>query len=327
MSEEFYISVIGEVFDGCTEISIRGVSAYLKHVSIRDQRYIHKYYEKYRQRAIDKGVETEADRLTYIVEEELWLAEDDTKIALLADEIKNLEKTVKSLNLPSQKEQVQVTLRERREEWLGLHQQRKEAVGKTAEDYATNRASDELLRFVLFKDEDLTEHFYTEEEFENLESWEILKIGKKQEEVAKRFDELTLQKAVLRPFFSMYLSLCEDVGIFYRKPVTHLSIYQLKVALFGRMFFNVFQYTDDIPDHIKDDPEKLLAYADAQKKGDADLGIDQNADASAVFGATKQDMKSLGLESQSNVSLRDEAQKHGGRLDMKQMMRLAGHDV
>ena len=28
-----------------------------------------------------------------------------------------------------------------------------------------------------------------------------------------------------------------------------------------------------------------------------------------------------------NVSLTEEAKKHGGRLNMEQMMRLAGHDV
>jgi hypothetical protein len=45
-----------------------------------------------------------------------------------------------------------------------------------------------------------------------------------------------------------------------------------------------------------------------------------------VFGATKDDMKTLTNKS-GTVSLSEEAKKHGGRLDMKQMMRLAGHDV
>ena len=37
-------------------------------------------------------------------------------------------------------------------------------------------------------------------------------------------------------------------------------------------------------------------------------------------------MKSLGEDS-NTVSLSEEAKKHGGKLDMKQMMRLAGQDV
>ena len=51
-----------------------------------------------------------------------------------------------------------------------------------------------------------------------------------------------------------------------------------------------------------------------------------DADASAVFGATREDMKDVAKDSKT-VSLSEEAKKAGGKLDMKQMMRLAGHDV
>ncbi len=44
------------------------------------------------------------------------------------------------------------------------------------------------------------------------------------------------------------------------------------------------------------------------------------------FGATKEDMKEVAKDSDS-VSLSDAMKEAGGKLDMKQMMRLAGHDV
>jgi hypothetical protein len=132
----------------------------------------------------------------------------------------------------------------------------------------------------------------------------------------------------LRPFFSMYLSSCENVNDFYGKPVIELSVYQLRVALYGKMFFNIFQNTQDIPDNIRDNPEKLMAFAETQQNKDSKTGgIRDDADASAVFGATKSDMQALNLESSANVSLSEEAAKHGGKLNMEQMMRLAGQDV
>ena len=48
MSEEEYIAIVGEIFDGYTEFYFQGEPVYLKHFSIRDQRYIHKYYNKYK---------------------------------------------------------------------------------------------------------------------------------------------------------------------------------------------------------------------------------------------------------------------------------------
>ena len=96
------------------------------------------------------------------------------------------------------------------------------------------------------------------------------------------------------------------------------------------MFFNIFQFTDDIPEDIKQDPKKLMSFSEAQRNKSSNKGgIKEDADASAVFGATKEDMKQIREEQKAGkaVSLTEEAKKHGGKLNMEQMMRLAGHDV
>ena len=326
MKEEFYVSLVGEAFDGYTEALLDDKPAYIKHVSIKDQRYLHKYYEKYKNLALSKGLESEEDRMPYLIKEGIWSAEEDSKIASLKFEIQNLKRTKPQLPLPSQREAMGDTISERNADLMKLLSDKKEIMGKTAEDYATSRSGDEILRSLLFKDHNLTQHLYTEEEFGELETWELAKINLIQTNISERFDDIKIQKAVLRPFFSMYLSLCENVGAFYSKPVTSLSIYQLRVVLFGRMFFNIFQYTDDIPDDIKEDPEKLISFSEMQKDKGNKSGIRDDADGSMIFGATKGDMKSLDADTNA-PSLSEEAKKHGGKLDMKQMMRLAGHDV
>ena len=327
-NDEFYISLIGEVFDGYTEAIINKTPIYIKHLNIRDQRYLHSYHEKYKQRAIERGVETTEERTQQILADGMWTDAEDQKIAALEFEIENLKKTVKGVFLPSQQDALKETLRERRKELADLLVKKRGIIGTTADDYALARSNDELLRFLLFKTPDLEENLYSEEEFANLETWEIAQINKIQEEMADRLTETAIQEAVLRPFFSMYLSICENFADFYGKPVIELSVYQLRVALFGKMFFNIFQNTEDIPDNIRDDPEKLMAFAEMKRNKDSHRGgIKDDADVSAVFGATKEDMQALDLESSANVSLRDEAAKHGGKLDMQQMMRLAGQDV
>ena len=326
MKEEFYVSLVGEAFDGYTEALLDDKPAYIKHVSIKDQRYLHKYYEKYKNLALSKGLESEEDRIPYLIKEGIWSAEEDSKIASLKFEIQNLKRTKPQLPLPSQREAMGDTISERNADLMKLLSDKKEIMGKTAEDYATSRSGDEILRFLLFKDHNLTQHLYTEEEFGELETWELAKINLIQTNINERFDDIKIQEAVLRPFFSMYLSLCENVGAFYSKPVTSLSIYQLRVVLFGRMFFNIFQYTEDIPDDIKEDPEKLISFSEMQKDKGSKSGIRDDADGSMIFGATKGDMKSLDADANA-PSLSEEAKKHGGQLDMKQMMRLAGHDV
>jgi hypothetical protein len=327
LKEEFYISLVGEAFDGYTKASFEEKPVYIKHISIRDQRYLHNYYEKYREIALSKGLPSEEYQLEYVRNEGIWEDSDELAIENLKFEIKNLKQTARAVFLQSQKEDFLNQVEEKSKELISLQEKRKEIVGQTAESYAEIRSGDEILRFLLFKNKELTDHLYSEEEFGELESWQILKLSEIHTDVQKRLTDSTIQKAVLRPFFSMYLSLCEDVNGFYGKPITELTIYQLRVVLFGRMFHNIFQYTEDIPDHVKDDPEKLIAYSESQRNdGKNSGGIRDDADASAVFGATEEDMKNLKAK-KGNVLLSEEAKKAGGKLDMKQMMRLAGHDV
>ncbi len=325
MSEELYISIIGEVFDGYTEFIYNNKPVYLKHFNIRDQRCIHKHYEKYKSIAISKGLETEDQLLKKIKSDGIWSDDDDLKIHSLDLEIKNLKQTQSQLFLPSQKELMGVDIANKISELLLLKTKKKEIIGKTAEDYAAIRSNEEMLRYFLFEDEGFEKKLFNEEEFSEIEDYELTFLINKQNEIAERLSELNLQKSVLRPFFSMYMSSCENLNHFYGKPVIQLSIYQLKTAIFAKMFYNIFQYVEDIPDNIKDDPEKLLSYSDLQRnKGKKGQMIKDDSAASAVFGATSEDMKSISKNT-NTVSLKDELDKNGGKLNMEQMMKLAGY--
>ena len=327
MNDEYYISLIGEAFDGYSEVIINSKPAFIKHVSLKDQRYLQKYYEKYKAVALNKGLDSKEERLETVMKDGMWSPEEDAAIASLEFELKNLRKTQQILPLQSQRDEMGREVAGKESQLVSLISKKSEILGKTAEDYATARSGDEILRFLIFKDKDLTQHFFEPEEFDNLEAWEVLKINQIQSLQLEKFVDEEFQKAVLRPFFSMYLSLCEDVYGFYRKPVTHLTVYQLKVVLFGRMFFNVFQNTEDIPDDIRQDPDKLLSFSENQRNKDKrKSGIKDDADVSMVFGATKDDMKSFDRPV-GNKELAEAAKEHGGQLNMEQMMRLAGHDV
>ena len=325
MNEEFYVSIIGEIFDGYSEILFKETPIFVKHVSIQDQRYLHKYYEKYKDTALKRGVDSEEDVLKRLSKDEMWSSGDESKIGSLALEIKNLKQTQKKLFVPSQKESFQRDINEKESEILKLQQKRKELVGKTAEDYASSRASQEMIRYFIFDGPDLKNNYFSEEEFDEIDDIELLVINSEQNKIAERISESNIQNAVLRPFFSMYMSQCENVYGFYGKPITKLSVHQLKVAVFGRMFFNIFQHTEDIPDNIKEDPEKLLAFSEAQRNKDSNSKfIREDSDASAVFGATKEDMNIIAPETKKGgISLSDAIKKKGGKLNMEDMIKLS----
>lgn len=327
MNEEFYISLAGEIFDGYTEFDFNGRSVYLKHLTIKDQRNIHLYYEKYKNIATSRGVGTEEEVLQKVKDDGLWTDDDDLKISSLSSEVENLKKTKDSLFLNSQKESVQQTITEKQKEHFSLLYKRKEIVGKTAEDYASNMASTEMIRYFVFDSKELDEHAFTKDEFDEMDDLELIALRSLQSKITEKISEKHIQEAVLRPFFSLYLSFCENAKDFFGKPLVDLSVYQLKMVVFGRVFQSIFQFVEDIPDDIRDDPDRLLAFADAKQnrnKGNSKSFIDDNAAASTVFGGTADDIKDLSRSGGNSISLSDEIKKSGGTLNMEQMMKLAG---
>lgn len=325
MNEEFYISIAGEIFDGYTEVDFFDRTVYFKHLTIKDQRYLNIYYNKYKQKAIDKGVETEEEILTKVKKDGLWSDDEDIRIENLKNEIENLKKTKKSLFLKSQQDGVQKTIDEKEKENFSLLTKRKEIVGKTAEDYATNMSAVEIIRYFVFDSQELKDHAFSKDEFDEMEDVEILKLKSIQDEINSKLNELNIQKTVLRPFFSLYLSFCENASNFFGKPLVDLSVFQMKLVLFGKIFHSIFQYTENIPDDIREDPERLLAFSEAkQNKGKGKSFINDDAAGSAVFGGTTEDVKDLAEGGAKAVKLSDEIKKAGGKLTMEQMMKLAG---
>lgn len=324
MSEEEYISIVGEIFDGYTEFEFKNRSVYLKHFSIRDQRYIHKYYEKYKNIAINKGIPTEQEMLEQLKKDGLWTLEDEDKIAALDLEISNLKETQRLMSLPSQKKSIQDSIDDRTAEVNVFKNRRKEVVGRTAEDFASVRANNEFIRYILFKDKSLTIHLFTDDEFDDLSDTELLGLTSQYELCNHRLNESNIQHAVLRDFFNMYLSQTENISDFYGKPIVSLSVFQLKLAIYARVFFNIFQYNEDIPEFIKKDPEAIFKFSDSKKNGQK-LAKNYQSDSggTAVFGAEKSDLEFVDPNAKQ-VSLSEEIAKKGGSMNMDDLIKLMG---
>jgi hypothetical protein len=322
VSEEEYISIVGEIFDGYTEFEYAGRPAYLKHFSIRDQRYIHRYYDKYKNIALQKGIPSEKEILVRLKNDDLWSDSDDLNIANLEFEITKLKESQKAAYLPSQKSNFNKTILEKNYELSKLLSAKKEISGNTAESYASTRTNEEFIRYILFKDETLKEHLFSQEEFDDLEDYNINYLVKIYSTSNARLSEDNIQHCVLRDFFNMYLSQTEHLSAFYGKPIIQLSIFQLKLALYARVFFNIFQYNEDLPDNIKKDPSAILRFSESKKTGkQSSQRQSRDSESTVVFGATKEDLKQIDPNART-ISLEDAVRQNGGSLNMEQMMKL-----
>lgn len=312
-----------EIFDGYTGFDFNGQTLFFKHFDLRDHANLVFTFEKYKNIALQKGIESEKAIFERLKNDNDWSENDDLKISELEEYLNNLKNSKKFLTLPSQRESHQKTIDETENELDFLLSKKKELIGVSAEQYAERMANEEFIRLLVFSDKSLEKPTFSETEFGELSSDEIYDLNKKHNLVSKKFFDDNIQQLVLENFFNIYLSSCENPHIFFGKYIKDLSLYQMKLLLYGRMFNNIFQYNDDIPDYIRSNPKEIFNFLDSKKNKEKFNQQNGDSEATMVFGATKKDLEILD-PSATKLSLSEMLQKNGGSLNMDQMIDLMG---
>lgn len=328
MDEERALSIIGDVFNGYTPSEFKGRLAYIKHFCIQDQKINEIWQKKYLETAKKRGLPLETEVLSDLKTEGLWTPEDDLQLHSLEEQAKNLNQTIKNLRLKKDINVIKEELAKVSKEFSKKQALRKELVGTTAEDFASAQANLKFLQSCFFSDKELKEKLFDDEEFDDLGHQELDFLTTEYRKTCASFSDLDLQRAVLSDLFSSFLSQTENFSGFYGKAVIELSVFQLKLASYGRMFYNIFQYNDDIPEVFRKDPEAILRHVELKQikqagrnhKSFAKRAADESS-ATAVFGATKDELKSIDPDAKE-VSLLSVVEKAGGSMSMNDIIKM-----
>lgn len=321
MNSNFHLENLIQILDSRTAFDLNGQRLFIRHFSLKDQNLISFHYQKYEKIAVSKGIETSEQIYKRLKDDGDWTEQDDLKISEMQTYVDNLKKTKSKIFLPSQKESHQKLIDEEESKLNFLLAKKSELVSMSAEDYANKRANEEFLRSLIYKDENLKNLAFSDEEFGELSVTDISDISKKYYDISKKLSDVNIQKIVLQDFFNMYLSACENPYFFYGKFISELSVFQVKLCLFGRIFYNIFQYHDDIPEDIRKEPQAIFDFVDSKKNRESFKDKYKDGGATAVFGATEKDLDILD-PSARKVSLSEEIKKNGGSLNMDQMIKL-----
>lgn len=326
MNDNFYIEIVNEIFDGYTRFDFNGQTVFLRHFSLKDQEFLNKSFDRHKNRAVGKGIQEEKDVLERLDRDGTWTKDDELKISEAESYIQNLEKTKSKLMLPSQKESHQKLIDDEKFKLLELKMQKKQLVGKTATEYANTRSNEDFLRNLLYSDADFKRQHFSDDEFGELDDSELSSLMNSYYGIMNKFADENIQHAVLQDCFSLYLSHCEKPWDFFAKPLTKFSLYQLKIVAYGRMFLNIFQNVDKIPDSIRKDPKALIDFAESSRNKEKLSNAAKDNSATALFGAKKEDLEFVDPEAKK-MSLSELLKKNGGQLNMEQMMEVMGQKV
>jgi hypothetical protein len=307
---------------GWSEIYYKQTPAYLKHLSVFDQVDIEDVRNSFYRKAKQRGLPTKAEALSRLREEELWTSKEEGKIKEQQDYLTQVENTKKELYLKAEIDKVNEEIFEARKKILHLEAQRDELLGQTCEKYADSRVSDHYIVRSLYKDKKLQDTYYSQEQVDDMTRGEMSEIVRLYNSSYGVFDDINIQKVTLQDFFQPYMPFCENVNNMFSKPLFELSINQVKLVIYARMFKNIFENYSKIPDRMKGDPEKIMDYVNAQEKAKDKLkNIDKDG-ASTIVGAKKEDYDYLGIGGSEGESLSAKLKEKGGKMDMKDLMKV-----
>ena len=293
---------------------------------MRDQKVLADAYEKQKEKAL-KSVPTEETCIQRLKTANLWTDKDELDVQEKRLHIETLSNTKKALEIKSQKDAIQKTIDAQTKELNAILNKRRELIctiapfGKTAEDYAVSHSNEEFIRNVLYLDRECRQLKYSQEEFNEFDIDDLSPFMKEYYGLTERMTDEKIQEVVLSDAFSLYLAQTEKPFDFFGRSVISLSIYQLKMLAYGRMFLNILQNVENIPDSVRKSPKELLDFVESQKKRDKNSSKGSKHSTVGVVGATKEDLDYYD-PSAKKIDLAEELKKNGGKMDATQMANL-----
>lgn len=326
-----YRKIFRDIIRGYSETYVRDKKYYIKHLTSIDQVAIDEIRSSYYEKAIDRGIPPMSEILEDLNKDGIWTKKDESEIKRLELFVEQAQKTKSELVLKSQIDKQNESIRETRKKIQELYSKRQELLGANAEDYADKRSNDYYIIKSFYSDKDFNDRVFPEEkDYNDLYVDEISDFVSCYNYTFQMFEELKIQEMILQDFYYIYFPFSDDTVGFFGNPVCHLTYNQLKLIVYTKIFKNIFENNQHIPDKIKKDPQALLDYGSVSNEAKDKIKdqISKDGDATTLFGATAEDYEYAGLENpndQPGISLQKAAERKGGSLSMEDLMELSGH--
>ena len=283
------------------------------------------FYDK----ALSQGLPTRDERIKYLLQENVWTEEKNKEVLQTKSMLGGLRSSKSKVFLQSHIDNINKQIAENQSKLSALELEKEELIGFCAENYASRRINEYYMYNAILAPDG--SKLFSEEEFEDLEEKRIVDLIGIYNKNTKKFGSDSLKKISLSGFFTNLFYLCsDDAHVFFGKALVNLTFYQIELFGYGRYYKSLMENSEtQVPDDVKETPEKLVEWFDSTKSARETLEKSKNAgqdgSATSLVGATPEDLKRLGLDNPNEtISLAKKAAEKGGRLNMEDMMKLHG---
>lgn len=311
-----------DISRGYSEAFYNQTPIYIKHFGLSNQDELDRRAEKISERYKKSGLRSQEEILQECEEKGTWTKKNEEEVTSKEQFIKTLENTRKSLLVPSQKEKIEQKIESTKKELQEIKSKKRILLSESCEAFTERRISDLTIMNSLYKDKNLENLFFSPEDFDELERSDIYDLVAIYNDSFEKLSIDNIKLLSLSGMFSNYYSVVEkDPCKMFDSGPLELTFFQLNLLNYAQVFKSIFKNIPNIPEEIRNDPDKLLEFAESghqnqkkveemQKKGNAD-----RTRAGSMMGATKEDMEKMGMNT-SNFVTPHEMLKKAGKTSM-----------
>lgn len=329
-----YGRVYSEIARGYSEKIVEGKVYYFKHPTQAEHFAIFDRYEAIVTDAKRRGMETEEEKIAQAIAGGWWDQAKEDHVASIRKVLKGLRKTKDKLLYPSQKQEIDTQIIRNERILTSYLKQRRDITGYTVEQYANEKFHDETILRLTFKNVELTERLFTDEDdYYYLSEEDVDGIRNAFNAHTNILNGDSVKLIAACGFFQnlIFVSDSNPIG-FWGKPTVGCSKYQIDLLIYGKMYRNMIKNAaesgEPVSDDIVNNPERFVSWVDGQSgrsssSSSSSVGGEGNKMTTPV-GATAEDLKTMGVkvEKIGGKSLLQLAEEAGGSLDKTEYMNL-----
>jgi len=289
--------VYAEICRGYSEATYFDNEVYVAHFTTFDYTEIEAWQEEAQDRAVQRGIKTEAERLKWLNDKGIWTAKDETALSNHRMYVENLRKTRAKCAFKAQIDAIEAQLKEGETDLDKILDKRRRMIGITAEIAAEQQVQFQYVRYAFYRDRDLEYPLFSDIEMNKLDDEESDTLLSIYVGVVSRFSLDTIKRIAVQPFFANQFYLCaDDIRAFFGLPIVDLTIYQANLLTWGQYYRNIFMH-EKVPTEIATDPTKIDEFITRSANVKQVMAkTKQNETFVGVVGASSEDFKAMGAE-------------------------------
>ena len=246
--------IYSEILNGYSIVEKENI--FVKHFSEIDHTNILRQKKIYINDYLDKGLESQKDKLQNLIKQGEWSDKQEDDILSLKLIINDNEKNINTV-IPEQRNVIKEIINKKKEELSSLLFQKQQLIGGTAEYFSEQDILHYVISMTFFKDINCSKKVFEDlENFEDLSEEEITKYINLSDLINDKFSFDNIKKISVLPFFINSFSYCKDnVYSFLNIPLSKMTTYQFSLISLGGRNLNVLSNAEADPPIVLQDSD------------------------------------------------------------------------